>query len=948
MGGKSALVAAFARRAAVWPVIGFAVLCCGCPGLQAPSEYIAGSTGARVTLADEPSVQVFAPASDLSIAAGTPLEVSWRAVARTTFSVVDVFVDRDTTPDNGNENVVFDNLGLSETSALIDTTALSAGSYRVGVRIEEVGEVVAVGYAPGTVTVNQAPRLYFISPRDNYTFDRSPQINPSFEISWTVSDPDSTVRTQIYLDPDSTPNGNELLLRTSTSQTGDSFTFDLPTAAFEPGTYRILALVSDGANSFTFYAPCTIRLRGRLAGAIDLRDLHLPTSSVHGAVFEGVNPRDNAGSFVQTIGDIDNDGFDDFLIMAQFGKPQYETNISRTGIGEAYLIYGRSQRFTGLISLNSTGVLFRGEVYAGVEEVFDPLRPSRGITSFALLTDWDLDGVRELAFGIPFTDSLGFAGPLDPPGFFRSGGVVVAAGSSLRPDLGFPGRHVFRLSEFGTLPHNTSIIPGCPEGFISPKYAVFQRGGLGGTTSYYRHIEDSPCWNPGGMALGCRFSSNDVGDQFGETIAAWSFHSLIMAAPERDPSVSVLGAPSVAGAGVVSIYFNGTYVPNFPWNVECAPPANPEYNYAGSPGNPSESIFLPHWGPYHYIVNDIRPYPAEDGTLLRGSPGYFVDPDDAPNPCVRAWASIGTVASTLRIWSSTPGARLSNVASAGDVNGDGLLDLLIGAPFAESGAGACYIVLGRDEGLIRAASLQLEELALPMHSSDPPSRRVLDGIRVVGSPGERLGQAQADAGDFNGDGLPDVIIGSPLANSRRGGAAIFFGSRDVVNLTREEIPYGQIASRGLGVVVVGEAENDLAGAMVVGAGDVDRDGNDDVLIAAPNKSVRLDLDLDGTIDVDRTNCGVVYLVYGSPRLRGTISLSLIGTEELPGAVFIGRRSGDHLGAGVGEQGDRSRGITRAGDADGDGNMDLLLGSVLASPRDRARAGEVYLIYGTGD
>jgi hypothetical protein len=56
-----------------------------------------------------------------------------------------------------------------------------------------------------------------------------------------------------------------------------------------------------------------------------------------------------------------------------------------------------------------------------------------------------------------------------------------------------------------------------------------------------------------------------------------------------------------------------------------------------------------------------------------------------------------------------------------------------------------------------------------------------------------------------------------------------------------------------------------------------------------------------------------------------------------------------LGAGLGEQADRSWGIAGLGDVDGDGTGDLMFGSVLASPRGgRLNAGEAYIIYGTGD
>ena len=508
-------------RGVLTTAIGLAaiVLLSGCPGQTAIDTIIAGGTGDFMRLADQASVTVISPQSDLAIAGGSPVEVNWRAVVTTAFSVVDVFLDVDTDPDNGNEIVVFSNLPVTETSALVDTLLLDAGTYRVGVLIRQVGQIVASGYASGRIIINQAPRLYFTSPRNNFTYDRTLRINPSFDVAWTLGDPDSTLTTQIYLDPDDSPNGNEILLQTSSSQTGGSFTFDLPTINFAPGTYRILALVSDGVDEFSYYAPTSIRLRSRLAGYIDLRDLHLPSSPVQGAIFEGFNPRDNAGSFVCSAEDIDGDGFKEVFIAAQFGKPRYIVSTQRTGVGEGYLIYGRSRRFSGVNNLNSTGTLFRGEIYGGVPEVPDPIRPSRGIASFATMADWDGDGVREFAFGIPFTDSVP-SGFLEQAGYFRTGAVVVTAGSTLG---NFSGQNFYRLGRFGTIPEPEWKAPDpedliCLEGFRGPK-APSPPGGYG-ATFFYENWETQVRES----YLGLRISTTEFGDYCGESVSVYPFY----------------------------------------------------------------------------------------------------------------------------------------------------------------------------------------------------------------------------------------------------------------------------------------------------------------------------------------------------------------------------------------------------------------------------------------
>ncbi len=920
--------------------VGLSLLAGGCP-TNAPLEFIPGQTGDQSKLGTQPAVQVLSPTGDMAISGGTPIEVNWSVVATTNFATIDVVFDVDDNPTNDNEIIGAGGLLISDNSVVLDTANLPAGSYRVGVFLYERNELAAYDYSAGQITINQRADLYFTSPRTNYRFDRSPLITPTIDVAWVVSDPDSTITVQIFLDPDNTPNGNEILLRESDDQTGGSFSFDLPTANFEPGIYRILAIVSDGNSTSSYYAPATIELRDRLAGIVDLRDLGDPASGLSGAIFEGFNPRDNLGSFVQTVRDADSDGFDDFIMLAQFAKPRYETNLERTGVGEAYLIYGRPQRFSGVINVNSVGTLLRGEIYVGPPEATDPIRPSRGITSFTALSDWDGDGVREFAFGMPFVDSLGI-NLLDADGYFRSGAVVVAAGSALRPDLGYPGAgadRILRLSTFGTLAHQTAVMPPpCPETFTTPKSPRADSGGL---TYFWRHLSDPT--DIGGFRLGCRFSTIEPFDNCGETVSAYQYDSLIISAPNRDP-VNVISevaaiSRSIPGGGVVSIYYCRTDDGFYPWTAEGSPPAADTY-----PGTPESDGLdtLPHGGPYHYNLDDIRAFadwPA--------SPGYYVDADDS-DPCVRAHdRRAGGRSSTVRLWTSIDGAHLGGAVAVGDINADGLEDLLVGSQQSAEGAGVCFIVLGRLRPLWISGELNLEELGLPMNGPDDPDGvRIFAGIRIVGTPGSRLGQSQAGAGDFNGDGLNDVVIGSPLMNNRKGGVAIFFGRRDAANLTQSEIAIDSLPQRGMGILIEGENDGDLAGARVAGVGDVDGDGLGDILIAAPNRSVRVDYDQDGVLEIDREECGVVYLVYGSSTLSGVVSLADIGTEKLPGAVFVGRNSGDHLGAAIGEQGDRSFGIARAGDVDGDGVIDLLMSSSVASPRDEERAGEVYLIYGT--
>jgi hypothetical protein len=145
------------------------------------------------------------------------------------------------------------------------------------------------------------------------------------------------------------------------------------------------------------------------------------------------------------------------------------------------------------------------------------------------------------------------------------------------------------------------------------------------------------------------------------------------------------------------------------------------------------------------------------------------------------------------------------VTGAGDVDGDGLGDLLIGAYGSEDEKGRVYLVM--------AASL--DERIQSLETAD---------VRFVGEyPADQAGHNIAPAGDVDGDDLADVLIGARNHLDRWGSAYLVLGS---------SVEPGIYPLAGADYVFNGEEQFDEAGYSVAGAGDFNRDGLDDVLVAA--------------------------------------------------------------------------------------------------------------------
>ncbi|MDX6658056.1 MAG: hypothetical protein QOH62_2849 [Solirubrobacteraceae bacterium] len=225
------------------------------------------------------------------------------------------------------------------------------------------------------------------------------------------------------------------------------------------------------------------------------------------------------------------------------------------------------------------------------------------------------------------------------------------------------------------------------------------------------------------------------------------------------------------------------------------------------------------------------------------------------------------------------------VAAAGDVDGDGLADVLVGSPGARGGAGSVELLLGRKA----PGAIDLSDDAAA-------------ALRVDGAvPGEQLGASLAGVGDVDGDGRPDFAAGAPGGHGGNGGALVVFG---------RALPGGIISERDLGdraLAIGGAAFGDLAGTSVAGAGDINGDGHQDVIVGAPSAY------LGGLGD---TNQGIAYVVFG--RGPGTVELDAL------------RRGGFRI---VGDYGGTGRAVAGTGDVNGDGRPDVAVTSYVPSSSD---------------
>ncbi len=237
-----------------------------------------------------------------------------------------------------------------------------------------------------------------------------------------------------------------------------------------------------------------------------------------------------------------------------------------------------------------------------------------------------------------------------------------------------------------------------------------------------------------------------------------------------------------------------------------------------------------------------------------------------------------------------------SVSIIGDVNADGYDEFCIGAPFRNTNKGTQYMFFGRE-------TLPWTGITLVSAAE----------VRFAPTGGNALaGFTSSGVGDINGDGFDDLVCTChqyTVSSAKEGKAFIFFGHDGTWPTTLSE--GDEDAS------IIGTNNYDFLGIGIIWAGDMDGDQIDDLVISAPYRD-------SGSIDK-----GMTYIIKGK-RTGWTLGMTLPGNAS---KVYVGVNTGERSGSPIGSGGDMDR----------DGLPDLLI-----SARDDQTMGEdggrVYLIY----
>jgi hypothetical protein len=236
----------------------------------------------------------------------------------------------------------------------------------------------------------------------------------------------------------------------------------------------------------------------------------------------------------------------------------------------------------------------------------------------------------------------------------------------------------------------------------------------------------------------------------------------------------------------------------------------------------------------------------------------------------------------------------TSVNGEGDINGDGIDDIIIGAPAANNNIGQCYIIFGKKNGFVSPFALS--------------SLNGINGFIVNGiGSNNYLGRSVSISGDFNGDGINDIIIGASEVNNAAGQSYLIFGKSSGFN----NLFALSSLNGNNGFIIDGIKPSDRSGASVNIGKDFNGDGIDDIIIGAPFAN---------------NEAGQCYVLFGrSGSFTSPFALSSLNGNN--GFTINGIKPRDYSGGWVNIK----------GDFNGDGINDMLIGT--------AGAGKNYIVFG---